>query len=331
VLVAGQVHFTKETADYLHDAGRGALVIPRVDDNQEVASSFWLDKKASKKTLGSESSFGTSSHSSEAYHREERYLVDWNTSQLSILLKKIMAHRKMVAESSTQNTMIQAEDLPTTAFHIQPDQTFFDEVAEIIHLPESSGVDLDSIDFEKVTLPKQVEKELRSLVEKISAMYNDNPFHNCTYIVSRFYDLFALHISVVPVEHASHVTMSILKLLSRIVKPSARDRVDSNTASLDDYSYGITADPLTHFAVAFVGMIHDMDHPGVPNSRLITEDPILGKRFSERSVAEQNSLQQAFELLTSDNYKALRSLLFSSPEDQERFRLLVVNSVMATE
>lgn len=125
--------------------------------------------------------------------------------------------------------------------------------------------------------------------------------------------------------------MSILKLLSRIVKPSARDRVGATTASLDDYSYGITADPLTHFAVAFCGMIHDADHPGVPNTWLVKEDPILGKRFSERSVAEQNSLQQAFELLTSDDYKTLRSVLFSSPEDQERFRLLVVNTVMATE
>ena len=36
-----------------------------------------------------------------------------------------------------------------------------------------------------------------------------------------------------------------------------------------------------------------MDHPGVPNNQMIKEDPILGARFEERSVAEQNSLALA--------------------------------------
>ena len=134
------------------------------------------------------------------------------------------------------------------------------------------------------------------------------------------------------VEHASHVTMSILKLLSRIVKPSIRERQSSQIASLHDHSYGITSDPLTHFAVAFCGLIHDADHPGVPNTQLIKEDPVLGSRFHERSVAEQNSLMQCFDLLTQDSYSTLRSVLFASnTNDQERFKQIVVNAVMATE
>ena len=59
-------------------------------------------------------------------------------------------------------------------------------------------------------------------------------------------------------EHASHVTLSIIKLLSRIVKPSGK----SKEMSISDHSYGITNDPLTHFAVAFCGLVHDADHPG---------------------------------------------------------------------
>lgn len=175
---AGYVHFTKETADLLHDAGRGAWVIPCDDGKQEFASSFLLDEKASKKWYGSESSFGSSSDADNS-EREGRYLVDWNTSQLLILLKKIVAHRNMVGPSSSVNTLTKTGDLPTKAFQIKPNQTFFDEVAEIIHLPASSGVDLDCIDYENITLPKEIEREVRSLVENIAEMYNDNPFHNC--------------------------------------------------------------------------------------------------------------------------------------------------------
>ena len=101
--------------------------------------------------------------------------------------------------------------------------------------------------------------------------------------------------------------------------------------SLNDHSYGITNDPLTHFAVAFCGLIHDADHPGVPNTQLLKEDPILGARFEERSIAEQNSLKQCFDLITRNEYSKLRGILFGSNEDQNRFRQLVVNTVMATE
>ena len=53
---------------------------------------------------------------------------------------------------------------------------------------------------------------------------------------------------------------------------------------------------------------------------MIIEDPILGARFEERSVAEQNSLQQAFDLITRADYSNLRKVLFATNEDQERFR-----------
>ena len=59
-------------------------------------------------------------------------------------------------------------------------------------------------------------------------------------------------------DHASHVVMSVVKLMSRIVAPSdLENRLDdSNTqqmAELHDHTYGITSDPLTQFACAFSG------------------------------------------------------------------------------
>ena len=76
-------------------------------------------------------------------------------------------------------------------------------------------------------------------------MYRNNPFHNF--------------------EHASHVTMSMNKLLQRVVAPDLRVRrrslnisgnANASMASdLHSYTYGITSDPLTQLAVVFAALI----------------------------------------------------------------------------
>lgn len=75
--------------------------------------------------------------------------------------------------------------------------------------------------------------------------YNDNSFHNF--------------------KHASHVTMSVTKLLSRIVAPSDifdndwyENTNDDIASTLHDHTYGITSDPLTQFACVFSALIHDV-------------------------------------------------------------------------
>ncbi|EEC45650.1 predicted protein, partial [Phaeodactylum tricornutum CCAP 1055/1] len=113
--------------------------------------------------------------------------------------------------------------------------------------------------------------------------------------------------------------MSVTKLLSRIVAPSdvldglsnnggsgrGRNRLASN---LHDHTYGITSDPLTQFACVFSALIHD-----------------------NKSVAEQNSIDLAWDLLIDDSYAELRNTIYATQEEQLRFRQLVVNSVMATD
>jgi hypothetical protein len=107
--------------------------------------------------------------------------------------------------------------------------------------------------------------------------------------------------------------MSVTKLLSRIVAPSDLDfmngkKVDSQ--SLHDHTYGafpviseleqtypltslfqtkgITSSPLTQFAVIFSAIIHDLDHPGIPNAQLVKENSEIANRYQNVSVAEQN-------------------------------------------
>ena len=108
---------------------------------------------------------------------------------------------------------------------IAPDKHVIDEVMEIIEVPDHR---VGNLDYESIVLPKEVVDEMYDFVTNIAAMYHDNPFHNF--------------------EHASHVAMSVTKLLSRIVAPSDSD---CGTKLLHDFTFGITSDPLTQLACVF--------------------------------------------------------------------------------
>jgi len=152
-------------------------------------------------------------------------------------------------------------------------------------------------------------------------LYRDNPFHNF--------------------EHASHVTMSVSKLLSRIVSPqdiNNRSQDENSEKNIEDYAwevhkstYGITSDPLTQFAVVFSALIHDVDHTGVPNATLVKENAKIAELYKQKSVAEQNSVDLAWDMLMDSKYAALQGVLYTNSSELDRFRQLVVNSVMATD
>jgi Adenylate and Guanylate cyclase catalytic domain len=83
-------------------------------------------------------------------------------------------------------------------------------------------------DVASIVLDQQVILELHQFVLGIAFMYNKNPFHNFL--------------------HASHVTMAVTKMLSRVV---------TEDGSSSSYAKGITDDPLTQFAVVFGALVHD--------------------------------------------------------------------------
>jgi hypothetical protein len=128
--------------------------------------------------------------------------------------------------------------------------------------------------------------------------------------------------------------MSTTKLLSRIVAPSDLDEAtggEATAATLHDHTYGITSDPLTQFAVAFSSLIHDVDHSGAPNTQLVNENAPVAAVYKNRSVAEQNSLDLAWNLLKDSRFDDLRNTLLSTVDEFRRFRQLVVNMVLATD
>jgi hypothetical protein len=93
----------------------------------------------------------------------------------------------------------------------------------------------------------------------------------------------------------------------------------------------VITDPWTHFALIFSALVHDVDHAGVPNAQLIKERSIIAGSYNDKSVAEQNSIDIAWNLLMEPCYRELREALFMSPEEVSRFRRLVVIFVMATD
>jgi hypothetical protein len=165
---------------------------------------------------------------------------------------------------------------------------------------------------EDVELDPVVLDQLQNYVAAVASMYRNNPFHNF--------------------EHASHVVMSAVKLLSRIVAPDIGEETGKDMAStLHDHTYGITSDPLTQFACVFSALIHDADHTGVPNSQLIKENSTLAKIYKDKSVAEQNSVDLCWDLLMDSNFDDLRATIYRTADERKRFRQLAVNSVMATD
>ena len=257
--------------------------------------------------------------------KEER-LIDWNTDVLLRLLEKVVEYRlESGGGSKPRWTKFGSSGLSGPRNCFEGKTTVIEEVTEVIALP---SFDPNSIKSKQGSspprqLPPEVRFQLREFVSAIAANYRDVPFHNF--------------------EHASHVTMSANKLMKRIIKPSDLEsnkvkegeskKVQRKVFAEDLHfaTFGISSDPLTQFAVVFSALIHDVDHYGVPNIQLMKEKEEMASAFGNQSVAEQNSVVMAWDLLMEPRFGELQTCIFSNDEGRHRFRQLVVNTVMATD
>jgi hypothetical protein len=199
--------------------------------------------------------------------------------------------------------------------------TPLEDVSEIITMPAfSEKVAKDEADPESIDLGDTIQAQLLEYVNTIASMYRDNPFHNF--------------------EHASHVVMSANKVVMRIIKPDLEDHesftiLNRGRASLKrkvhESTFGISSDTLMQFAVVFSALIHDVDHPGVSNAQLVKEGIDVALRYDNKCVAEQNSVDIAWNLLMQEKYHDLLQCICPTEEEQRRFRQLLVNAVIATD
>jgi hypothetical protein len=306
---SGKSHWMRKREELVQAKGKGEVqtywIKSKVSSNEKSDDdahdhSSSSGKKASSGSVISETVDGEGQESAHKI-RIRKSLIDWQVALLSRLLKQIVLRRNMKNGRKVQNQA----NLDTNKIFPR------DEITEKIVMPAfDPEMNKNSMDLDSVELPVAVVSQLKDLVTTIALLYHDNSFHNY--------------------EHACHVTMSANKLLQRVVVPVSQGTKE-HMKEAHDYTYGLTSDPLTQFAIVFSAIVHDIDHHGVSNQQLVKEKNRLSVMYKDKSVAEQNSIDLAFEVFTSASYSELVSCICGDENEYKRFRQLVINSVMATD
>jgi 3'5'-cyclic nucleotide phosphodiesterase len=315
LIAAGKSHWVTPREDEVNAKGKGILhtfwLRIESDSTRKVTtSSIQSDRTLQEETIVFVPAIDKASARLKVPKKDEK-LVDWICELLQSYIKKIVATRDV-------SKGVHRCSIPPVVPPLIPNGIPMEEVVEAIILPEFKiaqspyhhrGSNL-------IELNPTVSLQVYELSCAIVSKYNDNPFHNF--------------------EHACHVTMSVSKLLARVVTPDLDLETitgeHENVAShLHDYTYGITSDPITQLAIIFSAIIHDMDHQGISNSQLIQEDAKMATMYCNQSVAEQNSLDIAWTMLMSEHYHELRNCIFGTSDELKRFRQIVVNAVLATD
>jgi len=186
-------------------------------------------------------------------------------------------------------------------------------IRAIIHHRMYSSSQDHNHDTCKIQVNTKVVDQLQRHVRHIASMYRVNPFHNY--------------------EHASHVTLSMEKMLSN-VKCLCPSEVSSNASgefSLNAYTNDLKHDPLAQFAVVYSALIHDVDHSGCSNAQLVKENDMLAIQYGGKSPAENHSINLAWTTLMLPEYRELVDCLCPTTAELERLKQLITDAVLATD
>jgi hypothetical protein len=299
-----KIQCSQETADLITEAGKGHWIYQRIDDiaSRGGIQTFWVEpqsKEQEAKMKNAAPARVVATTAGPATNSNQ--LVNWNVDMLKRLLKRIVAHRRDVqlAKGTTPGVNDdldhKASDASSVLSKAAQGRTVRDETADQIVMPVFDKAFIKT-NPDTIDLSDKVEAQLRDYVTTIADLYHENPFHSF--------------------KHASNVCTNCNKMLSSIVDPEVNQR---------------TSSPLTQFAVVFSALIHDTDHMGVTNMQLIKEKPHIAQLYRNKSVAEQNSVDLAWNLLMDPKYAALQDTIFSTNQEFKLFRNIVVNVVMATD
>jgi 3'5'-cyclic nucleotide phosphodiesterase len=302
--VSNKILCSQKTADRLMSAGKGHWLTARKDlidaKGKGMLQTYWVEPSVNRSSINTAMSstestdMGNENVSSltlgEVKPPQKRIgrLVDWNVEMFTALLHGV--RRSSGVSISQKNITSSVSAMPRVSAIPRS------EVSDTVPWPPSCEA------REGPTIPPTdtALQQLRDVISVIGYLYRDNPFHSF--------------------EHASHVTMSTMKLIQRLSGES------------DSVCSAFFSDPLTQFAVCFAALVHDVDHSGVPNSQLVAERDALAISYENHSVAEQHSITIAWELLMRPEYGDLRTSLFNHDEAElERFRQLLVQAVIATD
>jgi hypothetical protein len=344
--IKNKVHLSADTAKLLIDGGQSHRVTQRVDlvecKGKGLVQTYWLELGSSSDSHASSYASSNQSATSNETPNEvdpegddcdkihplkdiwahtglnavlgrteidsklER-LIDWNTDVLLTSLKSVVAMRE--AREQETSPMNEETDLCSSS----KDSICLDELAIIVPMPNFDKDAFERMDPSNVQFSDTIRREAKDFVTAIASGYvKKNPFHSF--------------------EHASHVILSATKLMKRIVTPDQVGQKTSFSASdLHEYTHGIGTEPMCQLAVVFSALVHDVGHKGVPNGRLAEEEPEVATKYRNKSLAEQRSIDTAWQLLMLPHFTNLRRCIYRTMEEKQRFRSLLVHSVLATD
>jgi hypothetical protein len=235
-------------------------------------------------------------------------LARWNADILHKKLCKVIARREALRVKPAPKALMHRLERNI----VERKTMTMEEVKDVVAVPKCDPeIALQERTEPTIDLGPAVTEQLKSYLMTIALLYRDNSFHGF--------------------EHASHVTMSVVKLFHRVIETDHGTQAGATAEEFVDSTYGIGSDPLTRFSVVFAALIHDVDHQGVPNMQLQKEDDPVAAAYGNKSPAEQNSLDIAWSLLMQDEFTELRAAIYSTPEELAHFRQILVNAVMATD
>jgi 3'5'-cyclic nucleotide phosphodiesterase len=232
---------------------------------------------------------------------QQQSLVDQIVDVFIRLLNEVATHRSDVdVNLEAIKSYLLATD---SAFITNP----IDEVAEVISFPVP--VTMQSAESAGSQISFAAANQLRDFVSALSKLFKGNAFHNF--------------------EHCCDVVKAAEKILDIAIN-------DGNASHFTDGNQNasiraVLSDPRTRLTIAFAALIHEVGHIGVSNSEFVNVEPDLAGVYKGRSVTEQNSVDAAWSLLMEPCYVDLRGCLFTSRDEVQRFRQIVVNAVLATD
>jgi len=309
LITNGKEHWITKREDKVKAKGKGDLTtyfllsVKKKTSSTNSASTSKIDEVVLVKS-------GNQSKMVKTVQKRNR-VADWVVEMLGKLLKEMKAKRKLTGVRADSEATIDALENRSVGAGSSvglDNKTVIDEVAECLKLPGLYKTEKGGSAKPKIPLPldKEVMDELQHYVYSIASLYQKNPFHNF--------------------EHASHVSMSCIKLLNRIASHD-----EESLDAVNEHTYGICSDPLTSFAIVFSALIHDVDHCGVPNAQLVKEHSAVATMYKNKSVAEQNSIDIGWGLLMEPTYSNLRRHIYTTVYEYKCFRQIVVNCIMATD
>lgn len=303
------IQVSQKTADLLIASGKGQWLKKRPDlinaKGKGMIQTYWVEPKGVR-TASSNSGTdaeASDSHSHPVYSTkngaaihttEEERLMNWAVSVVEQFFQKVYAFQ----HTSTLANLTDASDFKNEAVACDDRKS-----SAYIQRSNRNSTVKDNND----KLPNAVAEQLRTFVSAIARLHRANEFHN-----------FA---------HACHVTMCTRNLLLSL---GTTNEKNSQRKDNEQHLCGLTPEPLAEVAMILASLSIDLEHPGGTIRQPAEESNYQTDPFCIKNEIGQKPHGLFWDLIMEDCYSDMRSFLFRSPKDLQRFRQFFTDAILST-